>query len=265
MSGDVVLPEENVYGHRKKLDYIRNRILQFAGRSPLGDLRVLDFGCGNGTTLSFPLAALGIKLTGVDFHEPSIRYARARAPGNAEFVLGSVDRLKGPFDVIVCADVIEHLTDPCDVLRQLRRVQRKGGILIGAVPNGKGAFEIENKLPRYVNTPQLAGYILDIFFKCRLKLFGIAPPPDPGLAYVELPYNAECGHVQFFGLRDLGRLATAAGYRIIETKGGVVLGSPAFSAHFLQYSKQWIKWNAAAADYLPLRLASTWYFTWEAQ
>jgi SAM-dependent methyltransferase len=256
------IPEENVYGHRKKLEYIQNGIRNFAAEKAVTDLRVLDFGCGNGTAVSFPIAELGVKLTGLDIHEPSINYARAHAPANAEFVLGSVEQLRDVFDIIVCADVIEHLSQPYDVMTQLRKVLRKGGILIGAVPNGYGPFEIENKVPAYVNSAQLAGHIVDVFFKCRKKLFRISPPPDPGLKYVDVPYNANCGHVQFFRLKDLRRLAAETGYRITEIRGGCVLGSPAFSAHFLQYSSRLIRWNTILADHLPLQLVSTWYFTW---
>jgi SAM-dependent methyltransferase len=259
-----MLPAENVYGHRKKVEYIKRKIVSYTDPAKAGELAVLDFGCGNGSAVSFELADLGIHLTGLDFHGPSISYARAHSPRNAEFILGTPENLHRTFDIIVCADVIEHLAEPEKTLKQLRRLQKRGGFLVGAVPNGKGLFELESRLPRYVNTPQLAGYILDVFFKTRRKLLRIAPPPDPGESYVDLPYNAECGHAQFFRLRDLKRLAALADYRLTEIQGGVVLGSPAFSAHFIQYSKTLIRWNTQFADYLPLRFVSTWYFTWEA-
>jgi len=254
---------ENVYGHRKKLDYIKRTIVSFAGQD-ISRLKVLDFGCGNGTAVSFELASLGVDLTGFDFHHPSIEYARMHGPANAEFICGTLEDLKTTFDVIVCADVIEHLPQPKQILQYLRRLHRTGGILIAVVPNGVGPFELENKLPKYLDTPQLAGYILDIFFKSRRRLFGIPPPPDPGLAFADIPYNAESGHVQFFRLKDIRTLAAEGGYRIVEAKSGIFLGSPAFSAHFMQYSKRLIRWNTVVADHLPLRFVSTWYFTWEA-
>src|SRR5690348_15394954 len=66
--------------------------------------RILDIGCGYGHLGSF-LAQRGFRVTGVDY--PGISHSP-----DLDFISGDLDRglppLDGPFDFILCADVLEH-------------------------------------------------------------------------------------------------------------------------------------------------------------
>jgi len=42
----------------------------------------------------------------------------------------------GACDVVICTSVLEHVTDPPAVLRQIFRVLRPGGVVVGSVPFG---------------------------------------------------------------------------------------------------------------------------------
>lgn len=97
---------------------------------------ILDAGCGGGL-VSLALARLGHNVTGVDASEAGVSHAtKAAVAGglqNARFEVGSIYSLQYPpasFDAVVCADVLEHLTDLPAALRELRRVLRPGGILL---------------------------------------------------------------------------------------------------------------------------------------
>lgn len=76
-------------------------------------LRILELGCGIGQTLAALEPVYGV---GVDFSEAMIALARRRHP-QLEFHVGDVedpvtiDRLGGPFDVILLADTIGELED----------------------------------------------------------------------------------------------------------------------------------------------------------
>lgn len=91
---------------------------------------VLDVGCGEGSWRA-PLLRLrpGIRYEGVDPSEYAVRrYGRSRGIRS-----GSVDRLdeaglRGPFDVVICADVLHFLGDR-EVERGLGNVRR----LLGGV------------------------------------------------------------------------------------------------------------------------------------
>jgi SAM-dependent methyltransferase len=47
----------------------------------------------------------------------------------------AVRALEGSFDLIVCADVLEHLVDPWSVVHELRRVARADTVLAISMPN----------------------------------------------------------------------------------------------------------------------------------
>ncbi len=103
---------------------------------PLG--RVLDVGCGSGHVGPGLRAAGARHLTGVEFVPAAAAAARRRFDevlhGSIEEALG---RLEGPFDTILCLDVLEHLADPDAVLAGLRGVAAPGGRLKVSVPNAR--------------------------------------------------------------------------------------------------------------------------------
>jgi SAM-dependent methyltransferase len=83
----------------------------FAGlMPPTGD--VLDFGCGGG----FLLRVLpGTRKVGVEINPT----ARAVAERNGLTVVDRLDHVDGTFDTIVSSHALEHVENPCEVLRQL--------------------------------------------------------------------------------------------------------------------------------------------------
>jgi SAM-dependent methyltransferase len=98
--------------------------------------RVLDIGCAGGY-LSEILAARGFAVTGVDM-------AGTPFPESIRFVPADLDHglppLDGPFDFIICADVLEHLRDPLRMLEQCRERLAPGGALIASLPNSGNAY-----------------------------------------------------------------------------------------------------------------------------
>lgn len=98
--------------------------------TPKGKLKILDAGCGTGL-LARKLARFG-QVEGMDFSEEALKLAKKRGVGVKK---GSIDRLpynKQVFDVVVCADVINHIwvKDEQKALHELYRVLKPGGILI---------------------------------------------------------------------------------------------------------------------------------------
>jgi 2-polyprenyl-3-methyl-5-hydroxy-6-metoxy-1,4-benzoquinol methylase len=103
---------------------------------PLG--RVLDVGCGAGNVGPGLRAAGAAHLTGVELVPEAAAAARERfdevLEGTIEATLG---RLEGPFDTILCLDLLEHLADPQAVLEALRGLAARGGRLKVSVPNAR--------------------------------------------------------------------------------------------------------------------------------
>ena len=102
---------------------------------PEGSNKVLEIGCGAGNTL-VELKKLGKAeyCAGVDIIDMN-----QKSKLN-DFVLADIENEELPlpqryFDVIICADVLEHLKDPWATLDKLKTYLKKDGILIASLPN----------------------------------------------------------------------------------------------------------------------------------
>lgn len=83
---------------------------------------VLDVGCGAGTKLGAVIAPVCAEIHALD-QASALEQVRRRCPGArcTEIDLEASDiRLGRTFDLILCADVIEHLVDPDPMLRLIR-------------------------------------------------------------------------------------------------------------------------------------------------
>lgn len=96
--------------------------------------KILEIGCGNGYYLSL-LNRLGmkLKLMGIDSDILALNDAK-KFIGNDRVKLKLCDASKLPFesnsfDKIVMSEVIEHVVDEVIVLKEAKRVLKKGGIL----------------------------------------------------------------------------------------------------------------------------------------
>jgi 2-polyprenyl-3-methyl-5-hydroxy-6-metoxy-1,4-benzoquinol methylase len=152
--------------------------------------RILDLGCSGGL-LSDRVRALGHTVTGVDILElPDVR-------GRVDhFVQGNLDNglppeveSEGPFDVVLAADVLEHVRGPELILQQSRCLLAPGGVLIASVPN------------------------FGHWYARGRTALGLFDYDQRGIL--------DGGHVRFFSRRGLMRRLRAAGLEVVrqETTG----------------------------------------------
>jgi SAM-dependent methyltransferase len=146
-----------------------------AGRS------VLDVGCGPGY-LSSLLAERGFHVTGIEQPGPYT----ANFPAKVRLVQADLEAglppLDSTFDYILCADILEHLRRPADLLRQLRGVLSPGGTVIASLPNSG-----------------------NVWFRLNI-LFGRFPQDDKGLF--------DRTHLRFYMWKGWQQLFADAGLRI---------------------------------------------------
>ncbi|MER7516661.1 methyltransferase domain-containing protein [Streptomyces sp. NPDC126499] len=110
-------------------------------------LDVLDVGCGPGTiTADLAARVAPGRVTGVDAAADVLVKARAAAAerglDNVEFAVADVHALAFPddsFDVVHAHQVLQHVGDPVQALREMRRVCRPGGV-VAARDSDYGAF-----------------------------------------------------------------------------------------------------------------------------
>jgi methionine biosynthesis protein MetW len=155
---------------------------------------VLDVGCSEGY-----LARLlkGNKVWGVDYNEEAVRVARnwcvdARAVDlNNDY---GADPFGRKFDVIVFADVLEHLLHPAEVLATMARLLKPGGRVVISLPNVA-------------------------LWRVRLNLFfGRFDYQDYGVL--------DRTHLHFYTFRTARRFVEECGYRVESTKGAANLLGP---------------------------------------
>src|SRR5215469_14800899 len=115
-----------------RFGYFREVLLKQVGVDPVGK-QALDVGCGGGL-LAEEFARLGCQVTGLDPSEPSLATARAHARQSGldiAYRVGVGEALPfadETFDLAYCCDVLEHVNDLAQVLSEISRVLRRGGL-----------------------------------------------------------------------------------------------------------------------------------------
>jgi 2-polyprenyl-3-methyl-5-hydroxy-6-metoxy-1,4-benzoquinol methylase len=103
---------------------------------PIG--AVLDVGCGSGGVAPGLRRAGATRLTGIEVVPEQAELARARYDHVvAAPVEQALEQLDGHFETILCLDVLEHLVDPEQVLRDLHGVAAPGARLQVSLPNAR--------------------------------------------------------------------------------------------------------------------------------
>ena len=121
---------------------LHDHLLQAIG-DPKG-LAICEVGCGSGTTSAF-FASLGARITLVDLTRGALRFAHDHfctlglAADYAQMNGLRMGVRDGAFDVTWNGGVIEHFTDEgkTELLREMWRVTKPGGLLLVAVPNAR--------------------------------------------------------------------------------------------------------------------------------
>ncbi len=101
------------------------------------DIKVLEVGCDCGGNLfSIKKMYKNAVLYGTDINEGALRFA-------SEFAEVKVNNIEdhdlnfgeNDFDIIIFADVLEHLRDPLGTLLYCKKLLRKGGRIVTSIPN----------------------------------------------------------------------------------------------------------------------------------
>jgi 2-polyprenyl-3-methyl-5-hydroxy-6-metoxy-1,4-benzoquinol methylase len=133
-TGEVHYPEWEFSGEAENHHYLVPAVLRAL---PKGPARVLDLGCGNGA-LTAKIKAAGKEVMGVDFTPSGIDRARQSNPG-VTFHVHDLNEplpesLRGEFDVVVAAEVIEHLFLPRTLFARCREALGDRGQAVITTP-----------------------------------------------------------------------------------------------------------------------------------
>lgn len=95
--------------------------------------RVLDVGCSTGGIMQAFAWATGAHVVGIEPSSEEAAYPIARGLTVHVAPLAQVDLPEASFDLAVLAGVLDHLVEPFDDLRRVRRLLRPGGLLYVSV------------------------------------------------------------------------------------------------------------------------------------
>jgi SAM-dependent methyltransferase len=128
-------PPAELYRSKLSDPYSSHRRIIALTRSLPSVHRVLDVGCGPGY-IGSALAGLGYSVVGVDSHADtnSLRSAGYVEAFRLDIEQASIP-LQDSFDLLIFADVLEHLRDPEEVLERFRTLLVPGGHILLSVPN----------------------------------------------------------------------------------------------------------------------------------
>ena len=149
-----------------------------------GGETVLDVGCATGY-LSVELKKKDCKVIGLEVDPEMAEEARLYCE---EVILGNAENIELPykeyFDVILYADVLEHLRNPLEVLIRFKRYLKKNGYIVVSIPN-----------------------VANWWIRFSL-LFGKFNPSSKGCAILDP------GHLRFFTLKTIREMLEKAGFKI---------------------------------------------------
>jgi len=103
-----------------------------------GQGRVLDVGCGWGTSLTM-LNPQGRELHGLDITHEALSRAKEQND-NISFYVGNANELpfkSDMFDCLICTETLEHIEGD-NAVRECYRVLKPNGVALFTVPNGSG-------------------------------------------------------------------------------------------------------------------------------
>jgi SAM-dependent methyltransferase len=184
-------------------------------------MQLLDVGVGSGRLLRY-LEAEGadgaLRLHGIDL-DP-LRLAQLYKPDRWLLARADVEAglpyADGCFDIVVCEQVLEHLSRPQAVMRDIRRVLRPGGLLVAGVPTFPPGIDHVRRsvVPR-----------LD-----RLQ-------------------GKRRGHVQVFTNRSIVKLIAGTGFDVLATRGFRIVSGGILAP--LEHFQWWWRLNRAVGRVVP--------------
>ncbi len=170
LTGERTVPgiaEENYWFRRHEIVYAR-LLDRCAGKT------VLEAGSGEGYGADM-IAGVATKVIGLDYDASAVAHVRARYP-RVEMIQGNLAALPlddASVDVVVNFQVIEHLWDQSQFLRECLRVLRPGGELLISTPN-RITFSPGRDTPlnpfhtRELNADELTELLVDAGFEVAL-------------------------------------------------------------------------------------------------
>ncbi|AUM00388.1 hypothetical protein B4966_09590 [Rhodocyclaceae bacterium] len=196
------VPDIDATGYHEN---VRSDLVEALGRAPS---RVLDIGCGAGGTGAYLKAKYPkAKVWGIELNKAAAKIAAERLDS---VISGKFEEIEleaygiepGSLDLVICADVLEHMYNPWQVMVKLRHYLAADGQVVISIPNIRFLPLLDDLAHGYWR--YAANGILDIT------------------------------HLRFFTFQELRRFLFETGYRILDVRYGL---DPTLIGQLNQYKK----------------------------
>ena len=115
--------------------YVAGEVSHLLSLLPEGAKRVLDIGCGNGMVLEAISRQAPLELWGVEINSAAAAAAKAKGFHVNCGTLKDAGLPEGEFDLIRLGHVLEHFPSPRTEVRQIWKLLKPGGVILGETPN----------------------------------------------------------------------------------------------------------------------------------
>jgi len=225
---------------------IVNSFLEFAKPG----FKILEVGCNFGANLS-TLHDLDINrnssMFGFDISKKLILQGTSENENkdftNISLFVGDANMMplkESRFDMILCAEVIEHLKQPNKAITEIYRILKPGGYAIITTPN-------KDNIPQKISD------------KLSLTSFFIKNWRDPKSEKINADDNIDgsYGHISELKLKELKKICQSTGFQIITIRrNGIIYGFEFFDHHQFVFALLLIL--DSVLDYLPFTENWTW-------
>lgn len=127
--------------HINKLSFV-TQVIKSENNNPRN---ILDVGCASGWFLAqLKKEFRGSEAFGIDVYGKAIDYGK-KIYKNIHLKKADAHKIPFPgnsFDVIVCCEVLEHVENPEQVIREMKRVLRRNGTLVVEIDTGNWLFKL---------------------------------------------------------------------------------------------------------------------------
>jgi SAM-dependent methyltransferase len=129
--------KQDIY-HSKEIKYFQGSRDDIIALIPAGQNRILELGCGTGRTLlNAREQGKASEIVGIDIIPACDEHKKLD-----HYIQADIDTLQLPFqqgyfDLIICADVLEHLVDPWKAVSRLVPYLKEGGTIVASLPNAR--------------------------------------------------------------------------------------------------------------------------------
>lgn len=199
---------------------------------------ILDVGCGSGDFL-LCMRAAGFSVFGIEPSKTGSEYARA--VHKIEVFTGMVEEYlatghRRTFGVVTLLNVLEHLTNPAETLRQLRQLVVEDGLLVLVVPDAR-FHALLGGIRRSLS-------VRDPYWLERPKSFvcGFKPPH----------------HLSSFSPSTISLLLERCGFTVESLQNAPVIFNP---ESYRNLAKLLVRWAGQGLYYLTLRRVVCGYST----